>query len=149
MRRADGRARLAFVESWHDEPAFLDVLAGRVRGTDAWVVFTAHSLPERPVVVVGSMRNPSTLGYKGAANLLEGFRVADRDDLVDLIAVEDLGKEREADAFDRVRPLFSSSEDRALGLGGDAEEIRRSLAQEACAARWRPAGCVRESFTSA
>jgi L-asparaginase len=31
---------------------------------------------ERPVVVVGSMRNPSTLGYEGSANLLEGFRVA-------------------------------------------------------------------------
>jgi L-asparaginase len=30
----------------------------------------------RPVVVVGSMRSPSTLGYEGAANLLEGFRVA-------------------------------------------------------------------------
>jgi L-asparaginase len=30
----------------------------------------------RPVVVVGSMRNPSTIGYEGAANLLEGFRVA-------------------------------------------------------------------------
>ena len=31
---------------------------------------------ERPVVVVGSMRNPSTLGFEGAANLEEGFRVA-------------------------------------------------------------------------
>ena len=31
---------------------------------------------DRPVVLVGSMRNPSTLGYEGAANLLEGFRVA-------------------------------------------------------------------------
>ncbi len=30
----------------------------------------------RPVVVVGSMRNPSTMGYEGAANLLEGVRVA-------------------------------------------------------------------------
>ena len=30
----------------------------------------------RPIAVVGSMRNPSTLGYEGAANLLEGFRVA-------------------------------------------------------------------------
>ena len=30
----------------------------------------------RPVVLVGSMRNPSTLGYEGAANLLEGVRVA-------------------------------------------------------------------------
>jgi len=31
---------------------------------------------DKPVVVVGSMRNPSTLGYEGAANLLEAFRVA-------------------------------------------------------------------------
>jgi L-asparaginase len=31
---------------------------------------------DKPVVLVGSMRNPSTLGYEGAANLLEGFRVA-------------------------------------------------------------------------
>src|SRR5215218_8744982 len=42
-----GRAELVLVESWHDEPGFLDALAERVRGTDAWVVFTAHSLPER------------------------------------------------------------------------------------------------------
>ena len=42
-----GRAELVFVESWHDHEPFLDVLAGRVRGTDAHVVFTAHSLPER------------------------------------------------------------------------------------------------------
>jgi ferrochelatase len=41
------RAELVLIESWHDEPAFIDVLAERVRGTDAWVVFTAHSLPER------------------------------------------------------------------------------------------------------
>jgi L-asparaginase len=30
----------------------------------------------RPIVMVGSMRNPSTVGYEGAANLLEGVRVA-------------------------------------------------------------------------
>jgi protoporphyrin/coproporphyrin ferrochelatase len=42
-----GRAELVLIESWYDEPAFLGVLAGRVRGSDAWVVFTAHSLPER------------------------------------------------------------------------------------------------------
>ena len=41
------RAGLVLVESWHDEPAFIEALAERVRGTDAWVVFTAHSLPER------------------------------------------------------------------------------------------------------
>ncbi len=31
---------------------------------------------KRPVVVVGSMRSPEILGYDGAANLLEAFRVA-------------------------------------------------------------------------
>ena len=31
---------------------------------------------DKTVVIVGSMRNPSTLGYEGAANLLEGYRVA-------------------------------------------------------------------------
>ncbi len=43
----DQRAELVFVESWHDHPPFLDVLAQRVRGFDGHVVFTAHSLPER------------------------------------------------------------------------------------------------------
>jgi protoporphyrin/coproporphyrin ferrochelatase len=42
-----GQAELAFVESWHDDAAFLDLLAGRIRGTGAHVVFTAHSLPAR------------------------------------------------------------------------------------------------------
>jgi len=40
-------ARLAFVDSWHLEPGFIGLLADRVRGTDAHVVFTAHSLPAR------------------------------------------------------------------------------------------------------
>jgi ferrochelatase len=43
----EDRAELVLVESWHDDSAFVDVVASRVRGTDAWVVFTAHSLPER------------------------------------------------------------------------------------------------------
>ena len=42
-----GRATLAFVDSWYDEPGFVELLAKRVRGTDAHVVFTAHSLPAR------------------------------------------------------------------------------------------------------
>jgi ferrochelatase len=41
------RAELRFVESWHDDPGFVEVLADRVRGTEAHVVFTAHSLPAR------------------------------------------------------------------------------------------------------
>jgi ferrochelatase len=46
-RALAGRATLRFVESWHDEPGFVELLADRVRGTDAHVVFTAHSLPAR------------------------------------------------------------------------------------------------------
>jgi len=42
-----GRAELLFVESWHDDAGFVSVLADRVRGTEAHVVFTAHSLPAR------------------------------------------------------------------------------------------------------
>jgi ferrochelatase len=42
-----GRAQLVFVDSWHLEPGFVELLADRVRGTEAHVVFTAHSLPSR------------------------------------------------------------------------------------------------------
>ena len=41
------RAELVFIESWHDEPGFVELLADRIRGTSAHVVFTAHSLPAR------------------------------------------------------------------------------------------------------
>jgi protoporphyrin/coproporphyrin ferrochelatase len=48
LERALGRrAELRFVDSWYDEPGFVELLADRVRGTDAHVVFTAHSLPAR------------------------------------------------------------------------------------------------------
>ncbi len=67
-----GRAKLLFIESWHDHGPYLDVLADRVRGTDAHVVFTAHSLPAR----ILDQGDP----YK--EQLLETCRlVADRADL--------------------------------------------------------------------
>lgn len=47
LERAGRRVDLVFIESWHDHAPFIDVVANRVRGTDAHVVFTAHSLPER------------------------------------------------------------------------------------------------------
>jgi protoporphyrin/coproporphyrin ferrochelatase len=45
----DGASPLVFVDSWHLEPGFVELLAGRIRGTEAHVVFTAHSLPARIV----------------------------------------------------------------------------------------------------
>jgi len=41
------RAQLVVVDRWGLEPGFVELLADRVRGTDAHVVFTAHSLPAR------------------------------------------------------------------------------------------------------
>jgi len=41
------RAEVVFIESWHDDPGFVALLADRIRDTDAHVVFTAHSLPAR------------------------------------------------------------------------------------------------------
>jgi protoporphyrin/coproporphyrin ferrochelatase len=42
-----GRAGVSFVESWFDDAGFVAFLAGRIRDSDAHVVFTAHSLPAR------------------------------------------------------------------------------------------------------
>jgi ferrochelatase len=41
------RAELLVVQSWHDEPGLIALLADRLHGTSAHVVFTAHSLPAR------------------------------------------------------------------------------------------------------
>jgi ferrochelatase len=46
-RAVDGDAELRFVDSWHDDPTFVDYVAGLVRGTTAHLIFTAHSLPAR------------------------------------------------------------------------------------------------------
>jgi ferrochelatase len=61
----DGDADLRFVDSWHDDPAFVHYVAGLVRGTTAHVIFTAHSLPAR----VKTMNDP----YE--AQLLETSRL--------------------------------------------------------------------------
>lgn len=63
---------------FRDDPSLAGIVV--TSGTDT-LEETAYFLnltvrDDRPVVVVGSMRNPSTLGYEGAANLLQGFRVA-------------------------------------------------------------------------
>jgi len=42
-----GRVPTRFVRSWGTDPALIELLGERVRGTEAHVVFTAHSLPAR------------------------------------------------------------------------------------------------------
>ena len=60
-----------------DDPASPQrVTSGPTRSTELGFFLDLTVRSAKPVVVVGSMRNPSTLGYEGAANLLEGFRVA-------------------------------------------------------------------------
>jgi ferrochelatase len=59
-----GRARLEFVESWHTEPGFVDLLADRVRGTTSHVVFSAHSLPAR-VLAMGDPYKAQLLETSG------------------------------------------------------------------------------------
>jgi protoporphyrin/coproporphyrin ferrochelatase len=44
-RAVGDRVNLAFVERWGSHRGFVQLLADRIRGADAHVVFTAHSLP--------------------------------------------------------------------------------------------------------
>ena len=75
----------------------------------------------RPVVVVGSMRNPSTLGYEGAANLLEGVRVAAdpaaRDKGVLVVLNDEINSARDVTKTDALRlHTFKSRETGMLGV---------------------------------
>jgi len=82
---------------------------------------------EKPVVVVGSMRNPSTLGYEGAANLLEGFRVAAspaaRNKGVLVVLNDEINAAREATKTDALR--MQTFQTRGYGLLGvvDADRV--------------------------
>lgn len=72
----------------------------------------------RPVVVVGSMRNPSTLGYEGAANLLEGVRVAAdpsaRDKGVLVVLNDEINSARDVTKTDALRLQTFRSRDHGL-----------------------------------
>ncbi len=88
----------------------------------------------RPVVVVGSMRNPSTLGYEGAANLLDGFRVAAEPEArgkgVLVVLNDEINAAREVTKTDALR--LETFQSRPYGLLGvvDADRVvfyRQSL----------------------
>lgn len=81
---------------------------------------------DRPVVLVGSMRNPDTLGYDGAANLLEGFRVAadpaSRNRGVLVVLNDEINAAREVTKTDALRP--HTFQTRGYGLLGVVDSDR-------------------------
>jgi|SRR5579864_3757856 len=81
---------------------------------------------EKPVAVVGSMRNPSTLGYEGAANLLEGFRVAAspeaRNKGVLVVLNDEINSAREATKTDALR--LQTFQTRGYGVLGVVDSDR-------------------------
>jgi L-asparaginase len=81
----------------------------------------------RPVVVVGSMRNPSAVGYEGAANLLEAFRVAASPDArghgVLVVLNDEINSAREVTKTDALRlQTFQSRTTGVLGVV-DADRV--------------------------
>jgi L-asparaginase len=89
----------------------------------------------RPVVVVGSMRNPSTLGYEGAANLLEAIRVAAdpaaRDKGALVVLNDEINSARDVTKTDALRlQTFQSREYGKLGVvDRDQVFFRRTITQ--------------------
>lgn len=81
---------------------------------------------ERPVAVVGSMRNPSTLGYEGAANLLQAFRVAadpaSRGRGVMVVLNDEINAAREATKTDALR--LHTFQTRGYGVLGVVDSDR-------------------------
>jgi L-asparaginase len=81
---------------------------------------------DKPVVVVGSMRNPSTLGYEGAANLLEGFRVAASPDArgkgVLVVLNDEINAAREVTKTDALR--LHTFQSRPYGILGVVDSDR-------------------------
>jgi L-asparaginase len=80
----------------------------------------------RPVVVVGAMRNPSTLGYEGAANLLQGIRVAAdaaaRDKGVLVVLNDEINSARDVTKTDALR--LQTFQSRTHGLLGVVDRDR-------------------------
>jgi len=81
---------------------------------------------DKPVVVVGSMRNPSTLGYEGAANLLEAFRVAASPDAqgkgVLVVLNDEINAAREVTKTDALR--LNTFQSRGYGVLGVVDTDR-------------------------
>jgi L-asparaginase len=123
--RLAGRINALFT----DDPDLSGVVV--TSGTDTleetayFLDLTVHT--DKPVVVVGSMRNPSTVGYEGAANLLEGYRVAaepaSRGKGVLVVLNDEINAAREATKTDALRLQTFRSRDYGLLGVVDADRV--------------------------
>lgn len=114
---------------YRDDPTLAGIVVTSGTDTLEELAYFLHLTvqDDRPVVVVGSMRNPSTLGYEGAANLLAGFRVAADPasrGLGTLVVLNDqINSAREATKTDALR--LETFQSRGVGLLGvvDADRV--------------------------
>ncbi len=114
---------------FRDDPDLAGVVVASGTDTLEELAYFLHLTvrDDRPVVVVGSMRNPSTLGYEGAANLLAGFRVAAEPasrGLGTLVVLNDeINSARDATKTDALR--LQTFQSRGVGLLGvvDADRV--------------------------
>lgn len=115
-------------ELFRDDPELAGVVV--TSGTDT-LEETAYFLhltvrDPRPVVIVGAMRNPSTLGYEGAANLLQAFRVAADPDSRDkgalVVMNDEINSAREVTKTNSVR--LQTFETRGYGVMGVVDRDR-------------------------
>src|SRR5690606_28958986 len=81
---------------------------------------------DRPVVLVGAMRNPSTVGYEGAANLFDAVRVAaepaSRGRGVLVVLNDEINAAREVTKTDALR--LHTFQTRGYGILGVADQDR-------------------------
>lgn len=97
----------------------------------------------RPVVVVGSMRNPSTTGYEGVANLEDAFRVAAAPESRGMGALvvlnDEINSAREATKTDaRLLNTFSSRDYGVLGtVLNDVEYFRQPVKRHTANSEFR------------
>ena len=97
---------------------------------------------ERPCVVVGSMRNPSTLGYEGSANLEDAFLVAADPasrGMGGLVVLNDeINSAREVTKTDsRLLSTFSARQDGVLGTVFDrVQYVRKPVRRHTAASEF-------------
>ena len=127
----DDRAELLFVDSWHDDPGFVDFLADRIRGTDA-----SRRL-HGPLAAGAHPRDGRSVPRSAARDLGAGRRGSRRDDWSFSFQSESPTGEPwlGPDILDHLQALHEAGTDRVLvcpvGFVSDHLEIRWDIDTEA------------------